>query len=536
MVFSSVVFLFVFLPIVLFLYYISGSFAVKELKNGILLVASLLFYAWGEPIYLFLMLASTVVCYFVGLGIGYFKERNQLKAAKRVLLVGMVLHIGSLVIFKYTDFFVENINRMFHTAIKEPELALPIGISFYTFQILSYLIDAYWGKVAVQKNWVHLATYVALFPQLIAGPIVRYETVERELADRTETLDEFALGARRFIVGLGKKVLIANTVGELYTIVHALPRTEQSVVMLWLASIAYTIQIYYDFSGYSDMAIGLGRMFGFHFLENFQYPYIATSITEFWRRWHISLSSWFRDYVYIPLGGNRAGAWKQYRNIFVVWLLTGFWHGAEWTFVGWGLYFCLLLVLEKAVFGKLLKRLPLLLQHIYTMVLVVISWTMFAANDMGEFFTTLKGMFFVSGLSVSNERTIYYLTSYGVLFLIAIIGATPVPMRFYRKHIKVKEQAQRQYLYVMGSLNTRGEVTVSEDEKYVAVTKERTGASDKKDRVIHWEKESFDKEYGLSRLDKWKLCLEVVCIFVIFIASISYLVSASFNPFLYFRF
>ena len=209
MVFSSVVFLFVFLPIVLFLYYISGSFAVKELKNGILLVASLLFYAWGEPIYLFLMLASTVVCYFVGLGIGYFKERNQLKAAKRVLLVGMVLHIGSLVIFKYTDFFVENINRMFHTAIKEPELALPIGISFYTFQILSYLIDAYWGKVAVQKNWVHLATYVALFPQLIAGPIVRYETVERELADRTETLDEFALGARRFIVGLGKKVLIA---------------------------------------------------------------------------------------------------------------------------------------------------------------------------------------------------------------------------------------------------------------------------------------------------------------------------------------
>ena len=533
MVFSSVVFLFVFLPIVLLLYYVSTSFAFKELKNGILLAASLLFYAWGEPVYLFLMLASTVVCYFVGLGIGYYKGHNRQKMAKLVLLLGMVLHIGSLVIFKYTDFFVENFNRIFHTAIKEPGLTLPIGISFYTFQILSYLIDAYWGKVAVQKNWLHLATYVALFPQLIAGPIVRYETVEQELDNRKETMDEFALGARRFIVGLGKKVLIANTVGELYTVVHALPQTEQSVLMLWLSSIAYTIQIYYDFSGYSDMAIGLGRMFGFHFLENFNYPYIATSITEVWRRWHISLSSWFRDYVYIPLGGNRCGAVKLYRNIFVVWLLTGFWHGAEWTFVGWGLYFCLLLVIEKSGFGNLLKQLPMALQHIYTMVLVVISWTMFASNDMGEFFTTLKGMFFAGGLSISNERTIYYLASYGILFVIAIIGATPVPMRFYRKHIKVKEQAQRQYLYVMGSLNTRGEVTVSGEEAYVAVAREKKGIFSK---MIHWEKKSFDKEYGLSRLDKWKLGLEVACIFIIFIASISYLVSASFNPFLYFRF
>lgn len=533
MVFSSVIFLFVFLPIVLLLYFLSGFFDLKELKNGILLVASLLFYAWGEPVYLFLMLASTVVCYFVGRGIGYFKEHKRQRAAKGVLLLGLVLHIGSLMVFKYTDFFVENVNRLFHTAIPEPGLTLPIGISFYTFQILSYLVDAYWGKVAVQKNWLHLATYVALFPQLIAGPIVRYETVEKELVNREETLDEFALGARRFIVGLGKKVLIANTVGELYTVVHALPQAEQSVAMLWLASLAYTLQIYYDFSGYSDMAIGLGRMFGFHFLENFNYPYIATSITEFWRRWHISLSSWFRDYVYIPLGGNRTGALKQYRNIFVVWLLTGFWHGAEWTFVSWGLYFCILLVIEKVGFGKLLKRLPMALQHIYTMFLVVVSWTLFAAEDMGAFFVTLKGMFFAGGLSVINERTIYYLTSYGILFVIALVGATPVPMRFYRKHIKVKEQAQKQYLYVMGSLNTSGEVVVSEEETYVAVAREKKKPFG---RLIHWEKRSFDKEYGLSRLEKWKMVLEVAGIFLIFIASISYLVSASFNPFLYFRF
>ncbi|MCR4717402.1 MAG: MBOAT family protein [Lachnospiraceae bacterium] len=478
MVFSSVVFLFVFLPVVLAIYFILVSVkAPRNLTNAWLFFMSLIFYAWGEPIYVFLMIGSTIVAYVAGLFIGKYKELGDIKKARLSLGIAIFIHVGALVIFKYTDFILANINSVFKTSIKLPELALPIGISFYTFQILSYLIDAYWGKVAVQKNWLKLATYVALFPQLIAGPIVRYETVENELSLRVESVDLFAEGAKRFVIGLGKKVLIANTVGELYTRVHALNADNQSVVLLWLASIAFTFQIYYDFSGYSDMAIGLGKMFGFNFLENFNYPYISDSITEFWRRWHISLSSWFKDYIYIPLGGNRVGAFKQYRNIFIVWLLTGIWHGAAWTFVTWGLYFCVLLIIEKVFLLNLLKKLPKFVRMVYAMFLVVISWTVFAANDMAEFFVTLKGMFGFGDIAFFNGRTAEAIGSYLLLFIIAAIGATPLPKKLYDKYI------------------------VSVEDKNVIF------------KIV-----------------------QICFITLVFVISIAYLVSASFNPFLYFRF
>ncbi len=478
MVFSSVVFLMAFLPIVLTVYYILINFkAPRAFTNAWLLIASLIFYAWGEPIYVILMVLSTVVAYVAGLLIGRYKDRGEIKKSRAALIGAILIHVGVFVVFKYTDFILTNVNSICHTSFKMTELALPIGISFYTFQILSYLIDAYMGKVAIQKNWLKLATYVALFPQLIAGPIVRYETVEEELTLRSETIDGFSLGVRRFIIGLSKKVLIANTVGELYTLVHNLPSSEQSVTMLWLASIAYTFQIYYDFSGYSDMAIGLGKMFGFNFLENFNYPYISDSITEFWRRWHMSLSSWFKDYIYIPLGGNRVGALKQYRNIFIVWLLTGMWHGAEWTFIIWGLYFCVLLVIEKVKLLEILKKLPKAIRHIYTMVLVVISWTVFAAEDFSSFLVTLKGMFGGGDIAFFNERTASFLGAYAVLFIIAALGATPYPKKVYDKLIN----------------------------------------NDENPGVIY---KVADCAY----------------IMIIFIVAIAYLVSASFNPFLYFRF
>ena len=467
-----------FLPIVLAIYYILVTFKAKRaFSNAWLLFASLVFYAWGEPVYVILMVLSTIVAYVAGLLIGYFKDKDEPGKSKAALIGAIVIHVGAFVVFKYTDFILTNVNGIFRTSFKMTELALPIGISFYTFQILSYLIDAYAGKVAIQKNWLNLATYVALFPQLIAGPIVRYETVENELSNRSETIDSFSIGVRRFIIGLSKKVLIANTVGELYTLVHALPDSEQSVTMLWIASIAYTFQIYYDFSGYSDMAIGLGKMFGFNFLENFNYPYISDSITEFWRRWHMSLSSWFKDYIYIPLGGNRAGALKQYRNIFIVWLLTGMWHGAEWTFIFWGLYFGVLLVIEKVKLLEILEKLPKVVRHIYTMVLVIISWTVFAAEDFSSFLVTLKGMFGIGDIAFYNARTASYVGSYLLLFIIAALGATPYPKAIYTKLI---------------------------------------GGDDKKGAI-----------YKLA---------DCACIMIIFVIAIAYLVSASFNPFLYFRF
>lgn len=335
-----------------------------------------------------------------------------------------MLSLGALIVFKYSDFLIENVNGIFGTKVALLNLALPIGISFYTFQVLSYVIDIYNGKVPAQRSFIKLATYVSLFPQLIAGPIVRYTDVEKELTKREHTFEKFSYGIRRFIVGLSKKVLIANSLGELCQIFLA--TDEKSVIFYWIYGIAFSLQIYFDFSAYSDMAIGLGKMLGFDFLENFNYPYISKSITEFWRRWHISLSQWFRDYVYIPLGGNRVGKVKLIRNIFVVWMLTGLWHGANWTFVIWGLLFGVLLIIEKTFLLKLLEKIPKIFQHIYVLLIVMISFIIFNANDIGQAFLQIGGLFGANGEAFINSYTFYYLKSYFVILIIGLIGATPI--------------------------------------------------------------------------------------------------------------
>lgn len=346
------------------------------------------------------------------------------KQKKIFLLTSVVLSLGALIVFKYSDFLIENVNGIFGTKVALLNLALPIGISFYTFQVLSYVIDIYNGKVPAQRSLIKLATYVSLFPQLIAGPIVRYTDVEKELTKREHTFEKFSYGIRRFIVGLSKKVLIANSLGELCQIFLA--TDEKSVIFYWIYGIAFSLQIYFDFSAYSDMAIGLGKMLGFDFLENFNYPYISKSITEFWRRWHISLSQWFRDYVYIPLGGNRVGKVKLIRNIFVVWMLTGLWHGANWTFVIWGLLFGVLLIIEKTFLLKLLEKIPKIFQHIYVLLIVMISFIIFNANDIGQAFLQIGGLFGANGEAFINSYTFYYLKSYFVILIIGLIGATPI--------------------------------------------------------------------------------------------------------------
>jgi alginate O-acetyltransferase complex protein AlgI len=395
-----------------------------RLRNGVLLIASVLFYAWGEPVYVLVMIGQSFAGWFFGLLI----ERWRGRTASRAALVGSVaVGLAGLMFFKYSNFFIENINAVFHSSVALLSLAMPIGISFYTFQILSYTIDLYRGKAEVQRNFFTFSTYVMLFPQLIAGPIVRYVDVARELENRKTTIRRFSLGARRFVLGLGKKVLIANVLGELVDICKN--SGENSVLMAWLYIVAYTFHIYFDFSGYSDMAIGLGRIFGFRFLENFNYPYIAKSITDFWRRWHMSLSSWFRDYVYIPLGGNRVAASRHVFNILVVWLLTGFWHGAGWNFIVWGLYFAVLLLLEKFVLAKLLKRLPSFVLHIYVLLCVFLSWTFFDAPNLGASVSMLSNMFGLNGQRFAGIESLYYLRSYLVPLLIAAIGCTPLPAR-----------------------------------------------------------------------------------------------------------
>lgn len=345
------------------------------------------------------------------------------KQKKIFLITSVVLSLGALIVFKYSDFLIENVNGIFGTKVALLNLALPIGISFYTFQVLSYVIDIYNGRVPAQRSLIKLATYVSLFPQLIAGPIVRYTDVEKELTKREHTFEKFSYGIRRFIVGLSKKVLIANSLGELCQIFLA--TDEKSVIFYWIYGIAFSLQIYFDFSAYSDMAIGLGKMLGFDFLENFNYPYISKSITEFWRRWHISLSQWFRDYVYIPLGGNRVGKVKLIRNIFVVWMLTGLWHGANWTFVIWGLLFGVLLIIEKTFLLKLLEKIPKIFQHIYVLLIVMISFIIFNANDIGQAFLQIGGLFGANGEAFINSYTFYYLKSYFVILIIGLIGATP---------------------------------------------------------------------------------------------------------------
>ncbi|MBQ2581381.1 MAG: MBOAT family protein, partial [Ruminococcus sp.] len=377
MLFSSTVFLFLFLPAVLLLYYI----APRKARNLILFVFSLVFYAWGEPVYVFLMIGSTIVAYITGLLADKTKEGRKAWVPKVSLIVAVLWNMGLLLFYKYTDFFIINANNIFGFSIKELKLVMPIGISFYSFQTLSYVIDVYRGDVKAQKNYLTLGTYVALFPQLIAGPIVRYKDVAQQLAQRKETLSQFAEGVKRFSIGLGKKVLLANSIGALFDAISNTPQSEMSVTASWLGIIAYTFQIFFDFSGYSDMAIGLGKMFGFDFLENFNYPYISDSITEFWRRWHMSLSSWFRDYVYIPLGGNRKGKFRQCVNIMIVWFLTGFWHGANWNFMIWGVYFGIILLCEKLFLLGALKKIPKVIGHIYALILIVIGWGIFAYED-----------------------------------------------------------------------------------------------------------------------------------------------------------
>ena len=413
MLFTSISFLYYFLPIVIAFYFVVP----KKTRNIVLLIASMVFYFYGEPKYIFLMLAEILVAYIGAILIDKYQKKS-------LLVVTVSIHIGLLCVFKYTDFMISNVNQILGTSLPLFRIALPIGISFYTFQILSYVIDVYKGKVKVQKSFLKLATYVSLFPQLIAGPIVRYETIEEELDNRKHSFENFSYGVRRFTIGLAKKVLIANMLGELCK--QFTGADEKSVLFYWVFAISYMLQIYFDFSAYSDMAIGLGRIFGFHFLENFNYPYISKSITEFWRRWHISLSSWFRDYIYIPLGGNREGLKKQIRNILIVWTLTGIWHGASWNFVIWGLLFGIILIIEKMFLGKHLEKWPNFLKRIYVLFIVMISFVIFNATNMAEAWKNISGLFGANGESLINAYTIYYLKSYLIVVIIAVIGATPI--------------------------------------------------------------------------------------------------------------
>ena len=467
MLFSSMTFLYYFLPIVILLYFIVPF----RFKNFVLFCTSIFFYFWGEPVYTLIMLFTAFSGWAHGLLIEKFRGT---KASKAWVTSSIVVSLAVLGLFKYSDFFVETWNGLFKTDLALLKLALPIGISFYTFQTLSYTIDLYRGKAEVQRNFLNFATYVVLFPQLIAGPIVRYTDVEKELGDRKHNFENFAYGVNRFVLGLGKKVLLANQFGELCEIFKA--SDEKTVVFYWIYVLAYALHIYFDFSGYSDMAIGLGRIFGFRFPENFNYPYISRSITEFWRRWHMTLSSWFRDYVYIPLGGNRVSKIKWFRNILIVWAATGFWHGAGWNFIVWGLFFAVLLILEKAFLGELLKKIPSVFSWLYTIVMVFISWILFDAESIQVAATRISAMFGAGEIALMNSVTGYYLTSYGLLLVIGCFGATPVLKKF-----------------------------------------------------VLWLKE---KENVNAVINVFEPIVQVVLLLVV----TAYLVDGSFNPFLYFRF
>ncbi|MBR2410958.1 MAG: MBOAT family protein [Clostridia bacterium] len=423
MLFSSISFLYFFLPAVLILYLIVP----KALKNTVLLLSGLVFYAWGEPRYCIIMVISILVGYVFGLLIEKFRGK---KLSKLFMILSVMVDLGLLVYFKYVDFFISNFNNATGLSVPLLRIALPIGISFYTFQILSYTVDVYRGDVPAQKNPITLGAYISMFPQLIAGPIVRYSNVEKELRTRTHTLEKTFDGIIRFCVGFGKKILIANALGELCETFKT--TDEKTVLFYWLYAVAFSLHIYFDFSGYSDMAIGLGKIFGFTFMENFNYPYISKSVTEFWRRWHMSLGQWFRDYVYIPLGGNRVSLMKHLRNIFVVWFLTGFWHGADWNFIVWGLYFAVLLTLEKMWLGKYLAR-SKVLSRIYVLFLVVISFVIFNAAGMGEAMQYIGGMFGIGADGFAGDMWLYNLRSYAFILVAAAIGATPVPKLLVKK-------------------------------------------------------------------------------------------------------
>ena len=465
MLFSSIPFLYYFLPAVMILYFLVPKF----LKNTVLLVFSLIFYAWGEPKYVFLMIGSILLFYGCGLAIGHSK---QVKWKKFWLIVSIVTSLSLLGVFKYADFFIGSVNGVLGTKLPFLKLALPIGISFYTFQCLSYTIDVYRGNAAAQKNPISFGAYVSLFPQLIAGPIVRYVDVARELDNRQTTWEDFSYGLRRFMVGLAKKILLANQFGQLIELFRG--SSEQSVVFYWMYAIAFMLHIYFDFSGYSDMAIGLGRIFGFHFIENFDYPYLSKSIAEFWRRWHMSLGSWFRDYVYIPMGGNRVSKGRWLFNTLTVWMLTGLWHGASWNFVLWGLLFAVMLLLEKWVLP--LDKLPGLVRRVYVLLIVALSFVLFNAVDLKQAVGDIKGMFGLAGLPAISAETVYYLRSYGMLFIAGFIGATPLL------------------------------------------------------------RDTLRKLEGNGKTVKVLSILEPITVLVLLILCTAYLVDGSFNPFLYFRF
>lgn len=428
--------------------------------------------------YISLLLFSTLVDFIHGKLVGSFKEKGNLTAAKWVVASSAVINLSLLIVFKYTDFFIRSFNELTGSSVPLLGLALPIGISFYTFQTMSYTIDVYRGEAPVQNNLISFGAYVSMFPQLIAGPIVRYQDIALELNCRQENLEQFALGIRLFIIGLGKKVLLANQTGALWTEISAVLPQERSILMVWIGILAFSFQIYFDFSGYSDMAVGMGHMLGFRFPDNFRYPYISKSITEFWRRWHISLGTWFKEYVYIPLGGNRNGRLLQVRNILIVWLLTGIWHGANLNFLLWGLYFGILLLLEKFVFKNWLNRLPSWIQHIYACLLVIFGWVLFAFEDMNAGFAYLLQMVGGAGLPFCNERTLFLLCGNLILLLISAVGSTPLP--------------------------AKAASVLSPDSK--------------------------------TRFQNAGKILEPLFLGLVLFLSVSYLVNATYNPFLYFRF
>ncbi|TCU79272.1 alginate O-acetyltransferase complex protein AlgI [Tissierella praeacuta] len=428
MVFSSILFLFYFLPVVLTIYFISP----KKYRNFILFLSSLLFYSWGEPKYIWIMLFSTILDYTCGRLVYRYKDNKDVNKARLWLGVSIFTNLGLLGFFKYSDFFISNINNIFGFNISLLNLTLPIGISFYTFQTMSYTIDVYRGDTKVQNNIISFGTYVTLFPQLIAGPIVRYQTVAEEINNRIESYDLFSEGIKRFILGLGKKVLLANNIGLLWKNISSLNTWDIPVLTAWLGILGFSFQIYFDFSGYSDMAIGLGKIFGFNFLENFNYPYMSKSITEFWRRWHISLGTWFREYLYIPLGGNRKGRFKHIRNILIVWILTGIWHGASWNFALWGLFFGVILIIEKLFLLNLLEKLPHYLTRIYTLSLVLMSWVIFAFDSIKDGLNYIKILFGFGNNPIFNHTSLYLLYTNILLFLILIIGSTDIPKRLWK--------------------------------------------------------------------------------------------------------
>lgn len=444
--FSSLIFLFMFLPLALIIYYVSP----KILRNFILFIVSLIFYAWGEPVYIVIMIFSTIFDYFNGVLIGKYRDRKGI--TKAIFINSIIVNLGILAFFKYYGFVMDNINTIFNLNIQVESLPLPVGISFYTFQTMSYVIDVYLGKVQAQKNIISFGTYVTMFPQLVAGPIVKYSDIDKQLQERNVTLDRFGEGMELFIRGLALKVLLANNIGLLWTSVKATSISELTILTAWIGIIAFAFQIYFDFRGYSAMAQGLGKMFGFDFPENFNYPYISKSVTEFWRRWHISLGSWFREYVYIPLGGNRTGLLKQLRNLLIVWFLTGLWHGANWNFIVWGLYFGLFVTLEKLFLLKWLKNRMSFIGHVYTLIVVLIGWVFFEFENLSVAMDFIGTMFGFNQSVFLDNKTLYYVTTNFMLFIVLAICSTPFPKRafgYIREKLKLPGSIGIPVLYVI---------------------------------------------------------------------------------------